>query len=55
MPDEYFELKANLHNRLLDLLDLSMIEKLDRQTIAAQVRKIIEKILRKRVLSSRST
>jgi pilus assembly protein CpaF len=46
MPDEYFELKANLHNRLLDLLDLSMIEKLDRPTIAAQVRKIIEKILR---------
>ena len=46
MPDEYFELKANLHNRLLDLLDLSMIEKLDRQTIAAQVRRIIEKILR---------
>jgi pilus assembly protein CpaF len=46
MPDEYFELKANLHNRLLDLLDLSMLEKLDRQTVVAQVRKIVEKILR---------
>ena len=46
MPDEYFELKARLHNRLIEVLDLSMIEKLDHQTISVQVRKIIEKILR---------
>jgi pilus assembly protein CpaF len=46
MPDEYFELKARLHDRLIDLLDLSMIEKLDRQTLSAQIRKIIEKIMR---------
>jgi pilus assembly protein CpaF len=46
MPDEYFELKARLHDRLIDLLDLSMIEKLDRQALSAQIRKIIEKIMR---------
>ena len=46
MPDEYFELKARIHDRLLDLLDLSLIDKLDRESLSIQIRKVVEKILR---------
>jgi hypothetical protein len=28
MPDEYFDLKSRIHDRLLDLIDLSIIDKL---------------------------
>jgi pilus assembly protein CpaF len=45
MPDEYFEFKARIHHRLLDLIDLSMIDDLDRETLGAQIRQIVEKIL----------
>lgn len=46
MSDDYFELKARIHDRLLDLIDLSLIDKLDRETLSIQIRKVIEKILR---------
>jgi len=46
MPDEYFELKARIHDRLLDLIDLSLIDKLDRETLNEQIRKVVERILR---------
>ena len=46
MPDEYFELKARIHDRLLDLIDLSLIDKLDRESLSIQIRKVVEKILR---------
>jgi pilus assembly protein CpaF len=45
MTDEYFELKSKIHDRLLDLIDLSLIEKLDRENLSAQIRQIVEKIL----------
>jgi pilus assembly protein CpaF len=46
MPDEYFEFKARIHDRLLDMIDLSMIDTLDRETLNHQIRQIVEKILR---------
>ena len=46
MPDEYFELKARIHDRLLDLIDLSLIEKLDHDTLVVQIRKVVERILK---------
>ena len=46
MPDEFFELKSRLHDRLLDLIDLSVIDKLDRDSLNTQIRKVVEKILR---------
>jgi pilus assembly protein CpaF len=46
MPDEYFDLKSRIHDRLLDMIDLSMIEKLDRETLTAQIRKVVEVILK---------
>jgi pilus assembly protein CpaF len=46
MPEEYFELKNKIHDRLLNLIDLSLIEKLDHDTLVIQIRKVVERILR---------
>jgi pilus assembly protein CpaF len=51
MPDEYFEFKSRIHDRLLNLIDLSIIDKLDRETLGAQIRKVVEKILREESFS----
>ena len=45
-PEEYFEFKAQIHDRLLDLIDLSLLDKLDRETLGLQIRQVVEKILR---------
>jgi len=45
IPEEYFELKHRIHDRLIDLIDLTVIEKLDQSTIKAQIRTIVENIL----------
>jgi pilus assembly protein CpaF len=45
IPEEYFELKTRIHDRLLDLVDLSLIDSLDRETLKAQIRALVEKIL----------
>ncbi len=46
IPDEYFEFKARIHDRLLDLIDLSIIDTLDRRDLIVQIRKVVENILR---------
>jgi len=46
MPDEYFELKTRIHDKLLDLMDLSVLETLDTQTLRSQIRILVEKVLR---------
>jgi len=48
VPDEYFEFKARIHDRLLDLIDLSLIDKLDRETLNSKIRQVVEKILREK-------
>ncbi len=45
MPEEYFELKTKIHNRLLDLIDLSIIETLDHSVVRSEIRGLIERIL----------
>ena len=45
-PDEYFDFKAQIHDRLLDLIDLSLLDRLDRETLTMQIRQVVEKILR---------
>lgn len=45
MPDEYFEFKAKIHDRLLALVDLSIIDTMDRETLILQIRQVVEKIL----------
>ena len=46
IPDEYFELKTRIHDRLLDLMDLSLIETFDRNVLGSEIRRLIEGILR---------
>ena len=46
IPDEYFEFKARIHDRLLDLIDLSIIDTLDRKDLIVQIRQVVEHILR---------
>jgi pilus assembly protein CpaF len=45
-PEEYFDFKAQIHDRLLELIDLSLLDKLDRETLARQIRQVVERILR---------
>lgn len=46
LSQEYFDLKARVHNRLLEMIDLSMIEKLDQETLKIQMRNVVERILK---------
>ena len=46
IPDEYFDLKTRIHDRLLDMVDLSVIENLDEQTLRLQIRALVERIIR---------
>ena len=46
IPEEYFEIKNKIHDRLLDLIDLTVIERLEHSTIKSQIRKLVESILR---------
>ena len=45
VTNEYNELKAKIHNRLLDLFDLSLIDSLDTHSIKQEIRRTVEKIL----------
>ncbi len=47
VPDEYFEFKAKIHERLLDILDLSIIETMDKETLIGQIKQVTERILHK--------
>ncbi len=47
VPDEYFEFKAKIHERLLDILDLSIIETMDKETLITQIKQVTERILHK--------
>ncbi len=45
ITDEYFELKTRIHDRLLDLVDLSVIETLGSDVLKSQIRALVERIL----------
>jgi pilus assembly protein CpaF len=42
---EYYELKKAIHDRLLDLIDLSRLDSLDGATLRAEIRRLVEQIL----------
>ena len=46
LSDEYFELKSRIHHRLLDLLDLSKLDRVDPGLLKPELRKVVDKILR---------
>ncbi|MFZ7110806.1 MAG: CpaF family protein [Desulfatiglandales bacterium] len=45
IPEEYFELKSKIHDRLLDVIDLSLLETLDPVLLKSQLRGLVERIL----------
>lgn len=45
LPEEYFDLKTRIHDRLLDMIDLTRIENLDTNTLKNQIRILVERIL----------
>jgi len=45
ITNEYFELKTRVHDRLLSLIDLSLIDTLDEDQLGQEIRKLVERIL----------
>ena len=45
ISDEYFQLKNRVHARLLDMVDLSLIDSMDRETLRSQIRSLVVRIL----------
>ena len=45
VSDDYFALKTKIHDRLLDLLDLSLIDSLDQDLVKSQIRSMVKRIL----------
>ena len=45
IANEYHELKTRIHNRLLDQIDLSLINSLDSTTLRQEIRRMVEKML----------
>ena len=41
VTEEYFELKTKIHSRLLDLLDLSLIDTLERNALRGEIKRVI--------------
>lgn len=45
LPDEYFDLKSKIHDRMLDLVDLSKLDRIDPLFLKPELRKVVDKIL----------
>jgi pilus assembly protein CpaF len=45
LSEDYFELKTTIHTRLLDMLDLSLLDTLEPDVLRSQIGKMVEKIL----------
>jgi pilus assembly protein CpaF len=45
VPEEIFEIKTRIHDRLLDVIDLSIIETLDRGALQSELKGVVGKIL----------
>jgi len=46
LPDEYFNFRSKVHDRLLDTLDFSVFDRLDPETLRSRIRSLLEKILK---------
>jgi len=44
--DEYYEVKTRIHDRLIDLIDLSLLDSLEPEALAAEIARLVEKFLR---------
>lgn len=46
LPEEYFDLKSRIHDRMLDLLDLSMLDRVDTDMLKPELRAVVDRILK---------
>ncbi|MBP1739912.1 MAG: type secretion system protein [Deltaproteobacteria bacterium] len=46
VPEEYYEFKSKIHDRLLDLVDLTKLDKVDPSIIKSELSRVVDKILR---------
>jgi pilus assembly protein CpaF len=46
LPNEYYELKTRIHDRLIDLIDLSLIDSTDQQVLKSEIKSLVERIVR---------
>ncbi|MCK5505303.1 MAG: CpaF family protein, partial [Thermodesulfovibrionia bacterium] len=46
VANEYFALKTRIHDRLLDLIDLSMIDSLEEDALRREIKRLVQNILR---------
>ncbi|MFZ5812329.1 MAG: CpaF family protein [Thermodesulfobacteriota bacterium] len=44
--DEYYEIKTRIHDRLIDLIDLSLLDSLDPDALSSEIARLVEKLLR---------
>jgi pilus assembly protein CpaF len=45
IPNEYYELKTRIHDRLIDLIDLSLIDSVDKHLLKSEIRGLVQKVL----------
>jgi pilus assembly protein CpaF len=45
ISNEYFDLKTRIHDRLLDLMNLSLVETLDQDLLGQEIHRLVERIL----------
>jgi len=45
VTNEYFELKTKIHDRLIDLIDLSLLGSIDETLLRQEIRRLVERIL----------
>jgi pilus assembly protein CpaF len=46
LPDEYFEFKSKIHDRLLDQLDLSVLDRVDPSILKPELKGIVDRVIR---------
>ena len=46
LPDEYFEFKSKIHDRLLDLIDLSKLDSMDPFFLKPELTKVVDRVLK---------
>jgi pilus assembly protein CpaF len=51
VSDEYFEFKSRIHDRLLDVLDLSVLDRVDPSILKPELKGIVDKILKENLQS----
>ncbi len=47
----YFELKARIHNRLIELMDLTLIGSLEQERLRQEIRRLVERIIKEENLT----